>query len=62
METRNNTSGTIQMLRTTEIKLIRDIHAKTLYDTVRNSKVRQLSNIQMYPNGQEKEENSGTRI
>lgn len=45
-ETKADTSRTIQMMRTTEIKVIRGIHRKTLLDQIRSEEFRQLSNIQ----------------
>jgi hypothetical protein len=45
-ETRAETTYTQQLLRTTEMKLLREIHGKTLRDKIRSDQLRQLSGIQ----------------
>ena len=45
-ETRAETTYTQQLLRTTEMKIIRAIHGKTLRDKIRSDQLRQLSRIQ----------------
>jgi hypothetical protein len=45
-ETRAETTYTEQLLRTTEMKIIRAIHGKTVRDKIRSDKLQQLSGIQ----------------
>ena len=45
-ETRAETTYTQQLLQTTEMKIIRAIHGKTLRDKIRSDQLRQLSGIQ----------------
>ena len=45
-ETRAETTPTQQILRTTEMKIIRAIHGKTLRDKIRSEHLQQLSGIQ----------------
>jgi hypothetical protein len=42
-ETTAQTTYTQQLLRTTEMKIIREIHGKTLRDKIRSDQLRQLS-------------------
>ena len=44
-ETRAETAGTQQPLRTTEMKIIRAVHGKTIGDKIRSDQLRQLSGI-----------------
>jgi hypothetical protein len=45
-ETRAETTYTQQLLRTTEMKIIRAIYGKTLRDKIRSDQLQQLSGIQ----------------
>ena len=45
-ETRAGSANTQQLLRTTEMKTIREIHGKTLRDKIRSDHLRHLSGIQ----------------
>ena len=45
-ETRAETTPTQQILRTTEMKIIRAIHGETLRDKIRSEQLQQLSGIQ----------------
>jgi hypothetical protein len=45
-ETRAETTHTQQLLRTTDMKIIRAIHGKTLRDKIRSDQLRHLSGIQ----------------
>jgi hypothetical protein len=45
-ETRAETTYTQQLLYTTQMKIIRAIHGKTLRDTIRSNQLQQLSGIQ----------------
>jgi hypothetical protein len=45
-ETRAETTYTQQLLRTTEMKIIRAIHGETLRDKIRSDRLQQLSAIQ----------------
>lgn len=45
-ETRPDTAKTMQMMRTTEMKVLRSIHGKTLHDRARNEDIREWSKIQ----------------
>ncbi|XP_045477884.1 uncharacterized protein LOC123683031 [Harmonia axyridis] len=45
-ETRPDTARTTQMMSTTEMRIIRRIHGKTLLDRVRNEELRERSGIQ----------------
>ena len=45
-ETRADTTKTRQKVNTTEMKILRTIAGKTLYDRIRNSEVRKTCNIQ----------------
>ena len=45
-ETRAETTYTQQLFRTTEMKIIRALHGKTLRDKIRSDKLRQLIGIQ----------------
>ncbi|XP_045478132.1 uncharacterized protein LOC123683230 [Harmonia axyridis] len=45
-ETRPDTARTTQMMSTTEMRIIRRIHGKTLLDRVRNEELREQSGIQ----------------
>jgi hypothetical protein len=43
---RAETTSTQQLLRTTEMKIIRTIHGKMLRDKIRNDQIQRLSGIQ----------------
>ena len=53
-ETRAETTYTQQLLGTTEMKTIREIHRKTLRDKIRSDHLRHLSGIQDMDRGSKK--------